>query len=123
VNKARVLFISSHPIIQADLEEGEKHIDGVFECIDIGVARILFDADRKDGNPEIEFLGQEEQFGIEREAFYGDFPEKVERDSASEELETALRVGKFKIAEKNDLQKVKPASQHDAVPRGGFFEA
>ena len=118
-----MLFISSHPIIQADLEEGEKHIDGVFECIDIGVARILFDADRKDGNPEIEFLGQEEQFGIEREAFYGDFPEKVERDSASEELETALRIGKFKIAEEKYLKQMETAGQDGAVAGSRFFEA
>ena len=114
--------VAAGELVPADLEQGEYHIDRVAEDPDIGIAGIALDDDRQDGDFVIAQGSKEEDLGVEGETIDGRAAEKVEGRGPTEELEAALRVGKFEVAEGDDLEQMEDACHEDAVPRGWLFE-
>ena len=96
--------ITSGELIQADLEEGEDHIEGVMDDADIRVARIPFDDDGKCGDLVIVFSGEEKNFRVEGESAYSGFTEEMEGRGAAEQLESTLGVGEFEVSENENLE-------------------
>ena len=114
--------VAAGDLVPADLDEGEYHIDRVTEDPDIGIAGIALDDNRQDSDFVIAQGSEEKDLGVEGETIDGRAAEKVEGRGPTEEFEAALRVGKFEVAEGDDLEQMKDACHEDAVPGGRLFE-
>ena len=55
-----MLFIPTKQVVPADLDERAKHVDGVTENVDVGVAGVFLDSNRQNGNRKVHFFGEKE---------------------------------------------------------------